>query len=91
MNKLKVLDSKSPFCSSRDDNTETRYMTGDSQKLKMKGKRKNREIKEEWVRILISGYQTSDRLSSSGNQSSERLSTEANVEKDYCVSHSNYG
>lgn len=47
MNKLKVLDSKSPFCSSRDDNTETRYMTGDSQKLKMKGKRKNREIKEE--------------------------------------------
>lgn len=30
-------------------------MTGGSQNLKMQGKRKNREIKEEWVRILISG------------------------------------
>lgn len=35
--------------------------------------------------------QTSHRLSSLGNQSCERLSTETNVEKDYCISHSNYG
>lgn len=72
-------------------NTEARYMTGGSQNFKMQGKRKSREIKEEWVRILISGYKTFHRLSSLGNQSCERLSIETNVEKDYCISHSNYG
>lgn len=37
--------------------------------------------KGDWVRILISGYKTSHRLSNSKSKSSESLSTKANVWK----------